>query len=105
MLKATTKKKKKKLAQVGFDLGTQTLKTTVKIIRDSPQQTPGSVDCGIIVCEVMKHIFEHSKIRTSCDAVQGRADLVHQLLNTPGRSWTQDAYDAMKVARSFLFKP
>ena len=64
----------------------------VDIVENIPQQVSGTVDCGVIMCHVMKLIFEHKEVTSDCDASQARADLVHELLNNPERSWSLEKH-------------
>lgn len=85
-----------------LNVDTQDLAFQVDNIMESPQQLQGSLDCGVILCEVMARIVRHDQIANSCDTIALRSAMVHEFLNTPGRSYTKEAYEALKVARTFL---
>ena len=76
----------------------------VEDVIESPQQTPGSVDCGVIICEIIAHIFQHTPIGKECDSVKARARLVNVFLNRPGNSFTKEGYEALQLARKFQFQ-
>ena len=78
---------------VGLDLvETHPITYEIEIIEETPQQIPGSLDCGIILCYVMRQLFENKNVTTEFDAIQGRADLITELLHTPERSWTLESH-------------
>ena len=87
----------------GLDVDTQDLAVQVEVINDSLQQQQGSLDCRVLVCEIMARKFSNISASRSCDTIGLRTAMVYEFLNTPGRSYTNEGYEALKVARSFMF--
>ncbi|GMP94245.1 hypothetical protein CsSME_00043771 [Camellia sinensis var. sinensis] len=68
-------------------------------VKDSPQQRPTSVDCGIIVCYIMCQIIRDEPIANSMeeDEINNfRASIVHQFLNDYPKAWTEEQFNLKK---------
>ncbi|GMQ10992.1 hypothetical protein CsSME_00053783 [Camellia sinensis var. sinensis] len=65
-------------------------------VKDSPQQRPTSVDCGIIVCYIMRQIIRDEPIANSMEGDEinnFRASIVHQFLNDYPKAWTEEQFN------------
>ncbi|KAI8567782.1 hypothetical protein RHMOL_Rhmol02G0148600 [Rhododendron molle] len=71
------------------------IKASAKLLNNSPQQEPGSVDCAVVVAyiirqKLMKKPIESNLTKQNC--FQMRADIVQAFLTDPKRSWTPEIY-------------
>ncbi|KAF7153279.1 hypothetical protein RHSIM_Rhsim01G0161300 [Rhododendron simsii] len=68
---------------------TNTLSALISSIDDAPQQQPGSVDCGIIMCYIIKQLAEQKPVPTYLtveNLKKFRAELIHMFLNDKPRT-------------------
>ncbi|XP_058217231.1 uncharacterized protein LOC131328283 [Rhododendron vialii] len=79
---------------------TNTLSAPISSIDDAPQQQPGSVDCGIIVCYIIKQLEEQKPVPTYLtveNLKKFRAELVHIFLNDKPRTWSIEEWKSNQL--------
>ncbi|KAG5539927.1 hypothetical protein RHGRI_020224 [Rhododendron griersonianum] len=81
---------------------TNTLSAPISSIDDAPQQQPGSVDCGIIVCYIIKQLVEQKPVPTYLtveNLKKFRAELIHIFLNDKPRTWSTEEWKSNQLMR------
>ncbi|KAG5551868.1 hypothetical protein RHGRI_010092 [Rhododendron griersonianum] len=81
---------------------TNTLSAPISSIDDAPQQQPGSVDCGIIVCYIIKQLAEQKPVPTYLtveNLKKFRAELIHIFLNDKPRTWSTEEWKSNQLMR------
>ncbi|KAG5532087.1 hypothetical protein RHGRI_026635 [Rhododendron griersonianum] len=81
---------------------TNTISAPISSIDDAPQQQPGSVDCGIIVCYIIKQLAEQKPVPTYLtveNLKQFRAELIHIFLNDKPRTWSTEEWKSNQLMR------
>ncbi|KAJ8633213.1 hypothetical protein MRB53_026549 [Persea americana] len=86
---------------------TQPYGATLLSVEDAPQQKMSSVDCGVIVCYLMKQITHKQVIalkllQSVVDSL--RAKIVSRFLNDPLRSWSIQNFHARQQAANDDFE-
>ncbi|XP_058217399.1 uncharacterized protein LOC131328475 [Rhododendron vialii] len=79
---------------------TNTLSAPISSIDDAPQQQPGSVDCGIIVCYIIKQLEEQKPVPTYLtveNLKKFRAKLVYIFLNDKPRTWSIEEWKSNQL--------
>ncbi|KAJ8639527.1 hypothetical protein MRB53_016221 [Persea americana] len=76
-------------------------------VEDAPQQKMGSVDCGVIICYLMKQITQKQVIASKLpqsivDSL--RAEIVSKFMNDPHRSWSIQNFHARQQAANDDFE-
>ncbi|KAG5544271.1 hypothetical protein RHGRI_016877 [Rhododendron griersonianum] len=71
------------------------IKTSAKLLNNTPQQEPGSVDSAVVVAyiihqKLMKQPIQSDLTKQQC--LQMRADIVEAFVSDPNRSWTPEIY-------------
>lgn len=67
----------------------------IEQVVDSPQQAPGSLDCGVIVCYIIRQYFRNEEVgsklpKSECRRM--RADILHTFLNDELNSWNGEKH-------------
>ncbi|KAG5512946.1 hypothetical protein RHGRI_038636 [Rhododendron griersonianum] len=81
---------------------TNTLSAPISSIDDAPQQQPGSVDCGIIVCYIIKQLAKQKPVPTYLtveNLKKFRAELIHIFLNDKPRTWSTEEWKSNQLMR------
>ncbi|KAF7133168.1 hypothetical protein RHSIM_Rhsim09G0061900 [Rhododendron simsii] len=77
-----------------------TLSAPISSIDDAPQQQLGSVDCGLIVCYIIKQLAEQKSVPiylTVENLKKFRAELIHMLLNDKPRTWSAEEWKSEQL--------
>ncbi|KAG5553292.1 hypothetical protein RHGRI_011227 [Rhododendron griersonianum] len=71
------------------------IKTSAKLLNNTPQQEPGSVDCAVVVAYIIRQKLMKQPIQSDLSkqqCLQMRADIVEAFVSDPNRSWTPEIY-------------
>ena len=58
------------------------------------------LDCGVIVCHIIRNLMNGVDISEGCRPVEMRVDIAKIFLNSPKETWDEDAYNETEKLRA-----